>query len=86
MSLVKPLTTNSFEYLFDAEFIRLVVIGTKEDDCKSIKPEKLIPGAYAGIQALIEKNKSLEQKNTNLVDKMYELELKLDMLMKHVKL
>ena len=40
----KPLTTNGFEYLFDAEFIRLVVTGTKEDDCKSIKPEKKNPG------------------------------------------
>jgi hypothetical protein len=28
----------------------------------------------------------LKEKNTNLVNKMYELEMKIDMLMKHVKL
>ena len=81
------MTTNRFEYLFDAEFIRLVVIGTKENDCKSIKPETLIPGAYAGIQGLIQKNNKLKGRidsleselklqNDDLKKKMNELEKK----------
>ncbi len=76
----KPLTENSFEYLFDDEFIRLVVIGEKRNDCKSIKPEKLIPGAYAGIQSLIKKNKYLENEVIELKNKVDELELKLNLI------
>lgn len=75
----KPLSENSFEYLFDDEFIRLVVIGEKRNDCKSIKPEKLIPGAYAGIQSLIKKNKYLE-------NKVNELELKLGLIMQNLNI
>ena len=75
----KPLTTNSFEYLFDDEFIRLVVIGEKRNDCKSIKPDKLIPAAYAGIQSIIKQNRDLKNK----VD---ELELKLNLVLNKLNL
>ena len=82
----KPLSENSFEYMFDDDFIKLVVIGEKRNDCKNIKPEKLIPGAYAGIQALIQKNKNLEKKNTDLVTKIYELEMKMNLVMNQLNL
>ena len=79
----KPLSENSFEYLFDDEFIKLVVIGTKQDNMKNIKSTKLVAPCYAGVQALIKKNKILEQRvsdlelKLNLVD---ELELKLNLI------
>ena len=76
----KPLSENSFEYQFDDEFIRMVVIGEKRNDCKSIKPEKLIPGAYAGIQSLITKNKYLENEVIELKNTVNELENKVDIL------
>ena len=82
----KPLTSTSFECNIDQEFISLKVIGTKRDDMKNIKTNKLIPGAYAGIQALIQKNRELEKKNTDLVNKMCELEMQLNLLMAHIKL
>jgi hypothetical protein len=79
----KPLSENSFEYLFDDEFIKLVVIGTKQDNMKNLKSTKLVAPCYAGVQALIKKNKILEQRvsdlelKLNLVD---ELELKLNLI------
>jgi hypothetical protein len=76
----KPLTTHSFQYLFDSDFIRLVVIGQKRDDCKSIKPEKLIPGAYAGIQCLIKRNRDLKNKVDNLKSENDELKSEVDEL------
>ena len=77
----KPLSENSFEYQFDDEFIRLVVIGEKRNDCKSIKPEKLIPGAYAGIQSLITKNKYLENEVIELKNTVNELEQKINSIL-----
>ena len=53
----------------------------------------MIPGAYAGIQALIEKNKDLstnvdvlEKKNKDLIEKVFELELKIDMILKSLNI
>ena len=87
----KPLTSTSFECNIDQEFISLKVIGTKRDDMKNIKTNKLVAGSYAGIQALIQKNKTLEtkvddleKKNVDLVTKVYELSLKINMIMKNL--
>ena len=71
----KPLTENSFECHLEEEFFKLVVIGTKQDDMKNIKTNKLVAPAYAGIQALIKKNKYLENEVVELklqMKKIYE--------------
>ena len=53
---------------------------------KSVNYFGIIPYNTKAIQELKLQNDDLKQKNTNLVNKMYELEMKIDMLMKHVKL
>ena len=45
-----------------------------------------LTGAYAGIQALIQKNKNLEKKNTDRVTKIYELEMKMNLVMNQLNL
>ena len=72
-----PLSENSFKYDFEEEFVKLVVIGINRDDMKNIRPEKLVPGAYAGIQALIQKNKDLEIKVEDLETRLRLIEDKL---------
>ena len=69
----KPLSSNSFECNLDQEFISLKVIGTKQDDMKNIKTNKLVAPCFAGVQALIKKNTILESRVKNLELKIFEI-------------
>ena len=82
----KPLTENTFECYLEEKFIKLVVIGTKEDDMKNIKTNKLVAPCYAGVQALIKKNKYLENEVIELKNTVNELENKVDILELQMKI
>ena len=57
------------------------MIGTKEDDMKNIKTNKLVAPCYAGVQALIKKNKYLENEVIELKNTVNELEQKINSIL-----
>ena len=64
----------------------LVRTGNDKFKLKSINYTGIIPYNTKAIQELKIQNDELQKKNKNIVDELYEMQLKLDLLMKHLKL
>jgi hypothetical protein len=64
----------------------LVRTDTDKFKLKSINYMGIIPYNTKAIQELKLENDELKKTNKNLIDKMYELEMKLSLIMKHLEL
>ena len=88
----KPLTattfTNPFPTLEDDKtklnYSKIELIGELVSDCKNVSKEKLVAGAYGGVQILNRKIQKLEEENKYLKNKISELENKLELIMEHL--
>ena len=67
----KPLTSISFKNPYPTKddnetkiiYSSIELIGEKVNDCKNVSKEKLVAGAYAGVQILNRKIQKLEEEN-----------------------
>tara|TARA_B100001093_G_scaffold177436_1_gene170062 strand:+ start:13 stop:2199 length:2187 start_codon:yes stop_codon:yes gene_type:complete len=63
----KPLSSTSFTNSFkECVYSKIDLIGTKVNDCKTISKDKLVSGAYAGVQILYRKIQTLEERVAQL--------------------
>ena len=83
----KPLTSNTFENQFiDITYSKIELIGTVLDDCKNVSKEKLVSGAYAGVQILNRKIQTLENENQTLEARIIDLETELSLIKDHLNI
>ena len=90
----KPLTVNTFKNPFTTLednktkiiYSKIELIGELVSDCKNVSKEKLVAGAYGGLQILNRKIKKLEEKNDILENRVIELENQLNLIKEHLNL
>ena len=83
----KPLSSNTFKNEFvDVVYNKIELIGTVLDDCKNVSKEKLVAGAYAGVQILNRKIQNLETENQTLQARVIDLETELNLIKDHLGL
>ena len=83
----KPLSSNTFKNEFvDVVYNKIELIGTVLDDCKNVSKEKLVAGAYAGVQILNRKIQTLETENQTLQARVIDLETELNLIKDHLGL
>ena len=88
----KPLTANTFTNPFPTleddksklVYSKIELIGELVSDCKNVSKEKLVAGAYGGIQILNRKIQKLEEENTYLKNKISDLENNLELIIQHL--
>jgi hypothetical protein len=63
----KPLSSTSFTNSFkECTYSKIDLIGAKVNDCKTISKDKLVAGAYGGVQILYRKIQTLEERVAQL--------------------
>lgn len=63
----RPLSSTSFTNSYkECVYSKIDLIGTKVNDCKTLNKEKLVAGAYGGVQILYRKIQTLEERVAQL--------------------